>query len=115
MPGIVGDTIKSPVTSYGSVESAYGLSTFISNVVTIIFAAAGLFAFFNFMIAGFSYITAGGDAKKIEAATASINMSLIGLVVMVGAAALTGIVSYLLFGSATAILSPSISGPGSFN
>jgi hypothetical protein len=115
MPGIVGETIKSPVKSYGSVESASGISTFISNIITIIFAAAGLFAFFNLMIAGFSYITAGGDTKKIEAATASINLSLIGLVVMVGAAAITGIVSYLLFGSATAILSPSITGPGSFN
>lgn len=115
MPGLLGETIKSPLTGYGSVESSMGLSTFISNVVTVIFAAAGLFAFFNFMIAGFSYITAAGDTKKIEAATYSINMSLIGLVVMVAAAAITGVVSYLLFGSATAILSPSISGPGNFN
>lgn len=111
---LLGETIKSPLKSYGSVESSMGLSTFISNVITIVFAAAGLFAFFNLMIAGFSYITAGGDTKKIESATQSINMSLIGLIVMVGAAAITGIVSYLLFGSATAILSPSISGPGSF-
>ncbi|MBP9670680.1 hypothetical protein KBD75_04750, partial [Candidatus Woesebacteria bacterium] len=80
---------------------------------TIIFAAAGLFAFFNLMIAGFSYISSAGDEKKIMAATQSINMSLMGLVVMVGAAAVTGIVSYLLFGSATAILSPTIKGPGS--
>lgn len=114
MPGIIGDTIKPPVKGIGSVESSTGLTTFISNVVIIIFAAAGIFAFFNLMIAGFSYITAAGDTKKIEAATYSINMSLIGLVVMVAAAAVTGIVSYLLFGSATAILSPSISGPGSF-
>lgn len=114
MPGIVGETIKQPVKSYGSVESSMGISAFISNIITIIFAAAGLFAFFNLMIAGFSYISAGGDEKKILAATQSINMSLIGLVVMVAAAAITGIVSYLLFGSATAILSPSISGPGSF-
>lgn len=111
---LLGETIKSPVTAYGSVESAMGLSTFISNVVTIIFAAAGVFAFFNLMIAGFTYVTSAGDTKKIESATASINMSLIGLVVMVAAAAVTGIVSYLLFGSATAILSPSISGPGDF-
>lgn len=114
MLGIVGETIKSPVTSYGSVESSTGLSTFISNIITVIFAAAGLFAFFNLMIAGFSYITAAGDEKKILAATQSINMSLIGLVVMVAAAAVTGIVSYLLFGSATAILSPTIKGPGSY-
>lgn len=108
-------TIKSPLTGYGSVESSLGLPAFISNIITIIFVAAGLFAFFNLMIAGFSYISAAGDIKKIEAATQSINMSLMGLVIMVAAAAITGIVSYLLFGSATAILSPSITGPGKFN
>jgi hypothetical protein len=111
MASLIGETIKSPVKSYGDVGS--GLSTFITNVITIIFAAAGIFAFFNLMIAGFSYVTSAGDAKKIEAATAQINMSLIGLVVMVAAAAVTGIISYLLFGSATAILAPSITGPGS--
>lgn len=114
MAGIVRETIQSPLKGYGSVESSTGISAFISNIITIIFVAAGLFAFFNLVIAGFSYITSAGDAKKIEAATYSINMSLIGLVVMVAAAAVTGIVSYLLFGSATAILSPSITGPGSF-
>ena len=109
MAGTFG-TIDSPIKGYGAVGT--GLPTFITNVITIIFAAAGLFAFFNLMIAGFSYITAAGDTKKIEAATYSINMSLIGLVVMVGAAALTGIISYLLFGNAGAILSPTITGPG---
>lgn len=108
---VLGQPIANPVSSYGNVGT--GLPSFITNVVTIIFAAAGLFAFFNLMIAGFSYISAAGDTKKIEAATYSINMSVIGLVIMVGAAALTGIISYLLFGSATAILSPSIKGPGS--
>ena len=112
MPSLLGQPIKNPVTSYGSVNT--GLPSFISNVVTIIFAAGGLWAFFNLMIAGFSYISAGGDEKKIAAATNSINMSLIGLIIMVGAAAVTGIISYLLFGSATAILAPSIKGPGSF-
>ena len=112
MPSIVGETIKNPVANYGSAD--VGLPQFISNVITIIFAAAGLFAFFNLMIAGFSYISAAGDEKKIQAATLSINMSLMGLVVMVATAAITGIVSYLLFGSATAILQPSIKGPGSF-
>lgn len=104
-------TIKSPIEKYGSVDT--GLPSFITNVITVIFAAAGLFAFFNLMFAGFSYITAAGDPKKIEAATHSINMSLMGLVIMVGAAAITGVVSFILFGSATAILAPNITGPGS--
>lgn len=111
MAGVFG-SIDNPVTSYGNVDT--GLPSFISNVVTVIFVAAGLYAFFNFMIAGFTYITAGGDTKKIEAALYSINMSLVGLIIMVGAAAITGIVSFVLFGDAGAILAPSITGPGNF-
>ncbi len=110
MAGILGEPVANP-TVYGDVGT--GLPSFITNAITIIFAAAGLFAFFNLMIAGFSYISAAGDEKKIQAATTSINMSLLGLAVMVGAAAVTGIVSFLLFGDAGAILSPSITGPGS--
>jgi hypothetical protein len=112
MAGTFG-TINNPLqSSYGSVNP--GLPNFISNIVTVIFVAAGLWAFFNLMFAGFSYITSGGDSKKLESALASINMSLIGLIIMVGAAAVTGVVSFVLFGSPTAILSPSITGPGNF-
>lgn len=110
MAGVFG-SIDNPVTNYGNVDT--GLPSFISNVITIVFAAAGLYAFFNLMIAGFTYITAAGDTKKIEAAMYSINMSLMGLIIMVGAAAVTGIISFVIFGDATAILSPTITGPGS--
>ena len=103
-------TVDSPIKAYGNVGS--GLPSFISNVVTVIFAAAGLFAFFNLMFAGFTYITSNGDQKKIEQALASINMSLIGLIIMVAAAAVTGIISFILFHNPTAILSPQITGPG---
>lgn len=111
MAGVFG-SIDNPVTEYGSVNT--GLPSFVSNVITVIFVAAGLYAFFNLMIAGFNYITASGDTKKIETALYSINMSLVGLLIMVGAAAITGIVSLVLFGDATAILSPQITGPGTF-
>jgi len=96
---------------YGDVGS--GLPLFISNVLKVIFIGAGIFAFLNLIFAGFLYMNAGGDKQKIEKATMSINMSLLGLVVMVAAGVITGIISFLLFGSATAILKPTIVGPGS--
>ena len=111
MAGIFG-SVTNPIDKYGSVNG--GLPKFVSNIITVIFVGAGLFAFFNLMFAGFSYITSNGDQKKLETALASINMSLTGLVIMVAAAAVTGIVSFILFGDATAILSPTIKGPGSF-
>lgn len=106
-------TVSNPMnSSYGDVNT--GLPSFISNIITVIFVAAGLYAFFNLMIAGFTYISSSGDAKKLEGALSSINMSLIGLLIMVAAAAVTGIVSFMLFGDATAILNPTIKGPGTF-
>lgn len=98
---------------YGSVES--GLPLFISNVTTVILIAGGIYAFFNLIIAGFTYISSSGDSKKLEGVVNSINMSLIGLVIMVSAVVITGIISFVLFGDATLILKPKIFGPGSAN
>lgn len=110
MAGVFG-SINNPLQSgYGDVNP--GLPNFISNVVKVIFIAAGLYAFFNLMIAGITYITANGDKGKLENALYSINMSLIGLVILAGAAIITGIVSFLLYNDATAILRPNIVGPG---
>lgn len=95
---------------YGELGS--GLPLFISNALKIVFIGAGLFAFLNLVFAGFLYMGANGDKQKVEKATLSINMSLMGLLVMVAAGVLTGIISFLLFGSATAILKPNIVGPG---
>ena len=107
--------IDNPLTKinsagYGDVD--VGLPLFIGNVVKVIFIAGGLFAFFNLIFAGFTYLTAAGDKQKLEKALSSINMSLVGLIVMIGAGIITGIISFLLFGSPTAILAPTIMGPG---
>lgn len=108
--------ITNPLNKVGSAgygDVGTGLPLFIGNVVKVIFIAGGLFAFFNLIFAGFTYLTAAGDKQKLEKALSSINMSLVGLIVMVGAGIITGIISYLLFGSPTAILAPKIVGPGS--
>lgn len=117
MAGLLGTEIINPLTKVGSngyTDVNTGLPAFITNIVTIIFIVGGLWTFFNFMIAGFSYISAAGDQKKIEAAQQSITTSLIGLVIMVAAAAITGIISFVLFGDAGTILTPKIVGPGSY-
>ncbi len=117
MAGLLGTEVKNPletISGNGYKDVGTGLPSFLSNIITIVFVAAGIYAFINLMIAGFTYITAAGDTKKIETATQSINTTLIGLIVMVAAAAITGVISFVLFGSATAILSPTIKGPGSY-
>lgn len=116
MASIFGE-IGNPLDKVGTggyKDVATGLPAFFSNVLKIVFIGAGIFAFLNIIFAGFLYMSANGDKQKIEKASLSINMSILGLLVMVAAGVLTGILSFLLFGSATAILKPKIIGPGSY-
>ena len=71
----------------------------------------GLFAFFNLVIAGYGFLSAGDDPKKIEAAWKKIWQSMLGLLFILGSFILAAIFGYLLFGDATAILKPKIYGP----
>lgn len=104
-------SITNPVTHYSDLEGG-GLINFISNIIKFVSIAAGLFAFLNFIIAGFMYITAGGDSKKTSEAWAKIYMSLIGLVIIVSSYVIAALIGLIFFGDATAILSPQIYGPG---
>lgn len=101
-----------PNAGYGGVEQ--GGAVFISNIVKLILIAGGITTLFIALFAGFTYITASGDTKKLASAVSSINMALTGMVIMVAAVALTGVISWFLFGSPTVILSPKVYGPGEF-
>lgn len=111
-------TVTNPLKTLNSstpYESVRNLPNFITNLIRLITIGAGLFAMINFVIAGLTYISANGDEKKLEQAIATINLSIIGLVVVVASFVLTGIVSYLVFGDAKTILNPVIYGPGSID
>ncbi len=109
MASIFGE-IKPPVEAYGSVFT--GLVPFLNNILRLIFVIAGLFAVINLIVAGFGFMTAGGDAKMIEKSWSRIWQSLVGLVIIVASFLLAAILGYLIFGSPAAILYPEIYGPG---
>lgn len=60
------------------------------------------------IIAGFNYITAGGDKAKVEIAQTKINHALIGLVIIAISFVLSAIAGKILFDDANFILSPKI-------
>lgn len=114
--GIFG-TIENPLgTAFGEAGQyatvTSGLPLLISNIVRLVTVVAGLWMFFNFITAGFTYITAGGEAEKINRAWQMIWQSLIGLVIVVAAFVIAGIASQFLFGDVKTILNPVIYGPG---
>lgn len=100
-----------PTAYHGVTGNPSGLILFLTNILRLIFVAAGLFAFVNLILAGFQFMSAGGDAKAVGQAWAKIWQSLLGLVLVVGSFALAALVGYLLFGPGGSILSPKIYGP----
>jgi hypothetical protein len=110
--GAVRNPFEAFNSPYGSVESATGLTLFISNVIKLVIIAGGLFAFFNLIIAGFQYISAGSDPKATAAAWSRIYMSLIGLLVLVSSITIITILSIIFLGDPFAILRPTFYGPG---
>ncbi len=94
---------------YGDVTK--GLVPFLTNILRVFFVVAGIVAFLNFIIAGFQYMTAAGDAKAMSSAWDRIWQSLLGLILIVGSFALASLFGYLIFGRADFILNPQIYGP----
>lgn len=99
-----------PIGKYGG-EKGQGLLLFANNLLKLIIIGAGLFAFFNIIIAGYSFMSAGGDPQKIGKAWERIWQSLMGLLFVAGSFVLAAIFGQLVFGDWTAILSPKIYGP----
>lgn len=110
-PSSIFGSVSNPLAN-GSYGGLSGIGPFITNVIRLIFVIGGIYSLFNFLIAGFGYINAGGDSKKLAAAWSRIWLSLLGLVIMVGSFALITLLGYLIFGPNYNILNPVIYGPG---
>lgn len=110
-PGFFGRIIPPEpfLSKYGSYE--LGLMRFANNVLKLVIVGAGIFAFFNIIIAGYDFLGAGGDAKKVEQAWNKIWQSFLGLAFVAGSFVLAAIFGWLIFKDPTAILSPKIYGP----
>ncbi|MBI3956088.1 hypothetical protein HY339_02435 [Candidatus Gottesmanbacteria bacterium] len=109
---IVGSVTNPLRNSYGDVaKQGGGIILFFTNILRLVFVGAGIYALINLIIAGFQYMTAGGDTKALTAAWARIWQTLLGLIIIVGSFALAALFGYLIFGDAGFILNPVIYGP----
>lgn len=95
------------VSKYGPL----GITTFISNIVKLLIVGAGIYALFNIVTAGYSFMSAGGDPKKIADAWGKIWQTLVGLLFAAGSIVLAAIFGRLIFGDANALLQIKIFGP----
>jgi len=97
-------TVNPPpgVSGYGGDIS--GLRLFVNVLVNTVIVFAGVFTFINFIIAGYSFLSAGGKPEKIANAWSKIWLSMVGLLITAGAFVLAGILGLLLFGDAAALV-----------
>lgn len=80
--------------NYG--KSGSGLASFISNLVSVIIIVSGIAFFAYLAMGGLRYITAGGDVKQTQEAGKQITNAIIGLAIVVGAYAVTRVMSQVL-------------------
>jgi hypothetical protein len=59
-----------------------GLESIFSRIVSVAIGLGGLVFFILFIVGGFSYITAGGDERKVESAKKTLTYAIAGLVFM---------------------------------
>ena len=110
---IIGKVTPPPgIAKYGGIEAG-GLISFLNNLIKLVVVVAGLYTLLNLILAGYQFISAGGDPKGVQTAWAKIWQSLVGLLIVASAFVLAAIFGWLLFGDPGAILKPQIFGPPS--
>jgi len=94
-------------------ESGEGLIIIITNLVRLAIVLAGVYTLINFILAGYGYLSAGGDAKLVQKSQERIWRSVLGLVVVAGSVVLASVIGYILYGSSgwNLLISPRIYSP----
>jgi len=104
--------VKPPVNIKGfkGLEEG-GLTIFINNILKLLIVGAGIYAVINLVLAGYAFMSAGDDPKKMAGAWQKIFRTLIGLAFAAGAFVLASIFGQLIFGDPGALLQLKIFGP----
>jgi hypothetical protein len=88
-----------------------GLPLFFNNIIKLLIIAAGLYTLLNLIFAGYGFLSAGDDPKKIQGAWSKIWQSLLGLAVTAGSFTLAAIFGKIVFNDWNALLQFKVFGP----
>lgn len=99
------------IERFDQASGGIGLMLFISTIIKFATIIGGVWVLFNFILAGFTYVTSSGDAGAHSKVNDRITMSVIGLILLVATYTIIAIIGFVFFGDAGFILNPQISGP----
>jgi hypothetical protein len=102
-------TVKLPesLSSYGP-DADQAIGKVIQYIIWILIIGAGIYSLINFVLAGYSFMSAGDDPKKIASAWAMIWQTAIGLAFAAGSIVLAALFGQLIFRDPMFILKPTI-------
>ena len=102
-------TIRIPVgLSRYSANPGVAIGQLIQFALRGLIIIAGIYALFNLVLAGYAFMSAGDDAKKVTGAWAQIYQTIIGLAVTAGSFVLAAIIGKLIFNDWSFLLKPAI-------
>lgn len=104
LPNPFGNIIP-PQTTLGS-DPGIAIGKVVQYTIWILIIGAGIYALINLVLAGYSFMSAGDDSKKIAGAWAKIWQTILGLTVAAGAFILAGLFGQLIFGPGFSITNP---------
>jgi hypothetical protein len=108
MFGLFGPITPPLDNKYFQTVKGGGLFLFISNLFKLAGLIGGLAMIAQFIFAGYDYISANGDPKKVSVAWTKIWQSILGMVIIASAFILAGVVERI---TGIPILTPTIYGP----
>lgn len=94
----------------GGVEGG-AIGKFLNIIFQALVVIAGVYAVINLILAGYAFMSAGDDPKKMQGAWQKIFQTLIGLAFAAGAFVLAAIFGKLIFGDYMFLLKPTIPTP----
>lgn len=97
-------------TPEAAAAGGVGLILFVSNIIRFATVIAGIWVFVNFILAGWTYITSSGDAGAHKKVSEKLTMSVMGIMIIVGAYTVAALIGLIVFGDAKYILSPTLKG-----
>lgn len=74
---------------------AFNIDSILSNLIGIFTVIAGIIFIIIFVIAALNWLTAGGDTAKVQKARDSIVQGVVGLIIIIAAYAIIGIIGSL--------------------
>lgn len=87
-----------------------GIFKFASRIINLASVIGGIIVMFNFITAGFTYVTSAGNAGAHEKVRDKLTWGLVGLAIIASFYLIAALIGVLFYGSSAAVLNPALGG-----